>query len=144
VVKPFSFAELSARIQAVLNRAKSRHSIERKLLSFADLVIDLDKRQVRRGDEVIPLTPTEFHLLEVLASHQGHAVPEAELAQEVWGSYRGDDDATLRRYIWLLRQKVEPDPANPRLVLTVRGYGYRLGTGTGQLSQGAQAEDQTR
>jgi two-component system response regulator MtrA len=133
VVKPFSFAELSARIQAVLSRARARSTSERNLLTFSNLVIDIDKRQVRRGDEIIPLTPTEFHLLEVLARHQGHAVPEAELAQEVWGSYRGEDDATLRRYIWLLRQKIETDPSNPRLVLTVRGYGYRLGTGTGTL-----------
>ncbi len=133
VVKPFSFAELSARVQAVLSRARARSASERNLLVCCDLVIDVDKRQVQRGGEIIPLTPTEFRLLEVLARHQGHAIPEAELAQEVWGSYRSEDNSTLRRYIWLLRQKIESDPANPRLVLSVRGYGYRLGTGTGTL-----------
>jgi DNA-binding response OmpR family regulator len=133
LVKPFSFAELSARVQAVLVRANARRAPQRDLMLCCDLVIDVDKRQVQRNGEVIPLTPTEFRLLEVLARRQGHAVPEAELAQEVWGSYRSEDNSTLRRYIWLLRQKVETDPANPRLVLSVRGYGYRLGTGTGAL-----------
>ena len=133
MVKPFSFAELSARVQAVLSRARAGSTPARDLILCCDLTIDVDKRQVRRNDAVIPLTPTEFRLLEVLARHQGHAVTEAELGEEVWGSYRSADDTNLRRYIWLLRQKIEQDPANPRLVLSVRGYGYRLGTGTGSL-----------
>jgi DNA-binding response OmpR family regulator len=133
LVKPFSFAELSARVQAVLARANARRTPQRDLMLCRDLVIDVDKRQVQRNGEIIPLTPTEFRLLEVLARRQGRAVPEAELAQEVWGTYRSEDNSILRRYIWLLRQKIEPDPANPRLVLSVRGYGYRLGTGTGAL-----------
>ena len=133
VVKPFSFAELSARVQAVMSRLRARSTPQRDILQCGKLVIDVDKREVHCGSELILLTPTEFRLLEVLARHIGHAVPEMELAQEVWGNYRGEDDATLRRYIWLLRQKIEADPANPRLILTVRGYGYRLGTGTGQL-----------
>jgi DNA-binding response OmpR family regulator len=133
VVKPFSFAELSARVQAVLGRLRASSAPQRDLLQCGNMVIDVDKRQVHCGNEIVPLTPTEFRLLEVLARHFGHAVPEMDLAQEVWGNYRGEDDATLRRFIWLLRQKIETDPANPRLILTVRGYGYRLGTGTGQL-----------
>jgi DNA-binding response OmpR family regulator len=129
LTKPFSFAELSARIQAVLARAAARNPAERNLISFGNLLIDVDKRVVRRKGEIIPLTPTEFRLLEFLARKQGLAVAEAELAQEVWGHYRAEDTTMVRRYIWLLRQKVEDDPADPHLILTLRGFGYRLGTG---------------
>ncbi len=129
VTKPFSFAELTARIQAVLARANARQPQLRQKLVLGDLEIDMDKRQVRRDSEVIALTPTEFRMLEYLARNQGRAIPEAELAQELWGAYRDENAAAIRRYIFLLRQKVEKDPAHPVLVLTVRGFGYRLGTG---------------
>ncbi len=129
VTKPFSFAELCARVQAVLARAQARIPAERNLITFGNLLIDIDKRLARRGEEVITLTPTEFRMLEYLARQQGHAVPEAELAHAVWGHYRTEDTTMVRRYIWLLRQKVEFDPSNPRLILTLRGFGYRLGTG---------------
>jgi DNA-binding response OmpR family regulator len=127
MVKPFSFAELSARVQAVLARASARRTPHRDLLLCCDLVIDVDKRQVQRNGAVIPLTPTEFRLLEVLARQAGKALSEAELMQEVWGAASSPEEtATVRRYIWLLRRKLEEDPANPRRILTVRGYGYRL------------------
>jgi two-component system KDP operon response regulator KdpE len=129
VTKPFSFAELTARIQAVLARANARQPQQRQKLILGDLEIDIDKRQVRRDGEIIALTPTEFRMLEYLARNQGRAIPEAELAQELWGAYRDENAAAIRRYIFLLRQKVETDPAHPVLVLTVRGFGYRLGTG---------------
>ena len=129
VIKPFSFAELAARVQAVLARAKPKQTSGRDLIHFGDLLIDVDRRQAKRGEELIPLTPTEFRLLEYLARHQGKAVAEAELAEEIWGAYRVEDTNAVRRYIWLLRQKVEADPSNPRLILTVRGFGYRMGTG---------------
>ena len=129
VTKPFSFAELAARIQAVLGRVRPRTAPLHELLTIGSLVLEIDKRQVRRGDEVIPLTPTEFRLLEHLARHQGATVSEADLAQAIWGAYRSEDSTTVRRYIWLLRQKVEDDPSHPNIVITVRGFGYRLGTG---------------
>jgi DNA-binding response OmpR family regulator len=135
LTKPFSFAELSARVQAVITRSRAKQTPERHLLICGSLVIDVDKRLVRRGDEVISLTPTEYRLLEFLASNQGHAVSETELVAQIWGSYRGEDNTTVRRYVWLLRQKIEADPANPHLILTVRGYGYRLGGGTGALRE---------
>ncbi|MDD5371720.1 MAG: response regulator transcription factor [Anaerolineaceae bacterium] len=130
VTKPFSMAELLARIQAVLARSQPRGGPDRNLLSFGDILLDLDKRQARRADQVIPLTPTEFRLLEYMARRQGRAIAEADLATEVWGSYREENSTAVRRYIFLLRQKVELDPAHPRLILTVRGFGYRMGTGT--------------
>jgi DNA-binding response OmpR family regulator len=137
VTKPFSFAELSARVQAVIARSRPKTGQERHLLVCGSLVIDVDRRVVKLGDEIISLTPTEYRLLEFLASNQGHAVAETELVQQIWGNFR-EDNTTVRRYIWLLRQKIEVDPANPRFILTVRGYGYRLGGATGSLKEPAQ------
>lgn len=128
LTKPFSFAELGARIQAVLYRARRAASVEHNVIPLGNLMIDLDRREVRRDNEVIALTPTEFRLMEVLALRQGKAVSESELIAEVWGTERLEDTA-VRRYIWLLRKKIELDPANPNWIVTVRGYGYRLDTG---------------
>lgn len=128
VTKPFSFAELTARIQAVLTRSQAARRSERQLYAIRDLVVDLEKRQVYLGNQSIMLTPTEFRLLEVLAAKPGHAVSEEHLAQQVWGNYKQGDTAVVRRYIWLLRQKLEDDPSSPKRVITVRGFGYRLGT----------------
>jgi two-component system KDP operon response regulator KdpE len=136
VTKPFSFAELSARIHAVLARTQKAPSNERNLVSFGPLVLDLDRRELRRGEEIIALTPTEYRMLEFIGRNQDRAVSEAELMQEVWGNYRQEDTVAVRRYIWLLRQKIEEDPANPRLILTVRGFGYRLGSGAAKQPEG--------
>jgi two-component system KDP operon response regulator KdpE len=130
VTKPFSFAELTARVNAVLTRTQKPQATERNLITFGTLLLDLDRRELRRGDEIISLTPTEYRMLEFISRNQGRAVSEAELMQEVWGNYRQEDTVAVRRYIWLLRQKIEIDPANPRLILTVRGFGYRLSTGS--------------
>jgi DNA-binding response OmpR family regulator len=128
VTKPFSFAELTARIQAVLARSQANQSAASPMYAAGNLTVDMDKRQVLRGKEMVPLTPTEFRLLQCLIQKRGHPVSEAALAQEVWGTYRQTDSAVVRRYIWLLRQKLEDDPAHPARILTVRGFGYRLGT----------------
>ena len=128
MTKPFSFAELTARIQAVLNRAARRAGTAHHVLPVGELSLDLDRREVRRGDQVIALTPTEFRLLEVLAQTPGSAVSEEKLSEVVWGASRSEDSTAVRRYIWLLRQKIEADPSQPRHVITVRGFGYRLDT----------------
>jgi DNA-binding response OmpR family regulator len=99
------------------------------LYAAGNLTVDMDKRQVIRGKEHIPLTPTEFRLLQCLVQKRGQPVSESTLAQEVWGTHRQQGDtAVVRRYVWLLRQKLEDDPAHPAAILTVRGFGYRLGT----------------
>ncbi|MAT44160.1 MAG: DNA-binding response regulator [Anaerolineaceae bacterium] len=126
VTKPFSFAELEARIQAILNRAKRRTGTLENIVISDELVIDINRREVRRNDEPISLTPTEFRLLETLAKKQGKAVSEETLTRKVWGEYRSEDSTVLRRYIWSLRAKIEHDPANPRWIVNVRGYGYML------------------
>ena len=129
VTKPFSFAELTARILAVLTRLHPREGLSRNLIMFGPYVLDLDQHELRRGEEGVPLTPTEYRLLEALARRQGHAVAENDLVQQVWGASPEEERTSVRRYIWLLRQKVETDPAHPRWVVTVRGYGYRLAEG---------------
>ncbi len=126
VTKPFSFAELAARIQAVLARSRTNQPPDRRVYSLAGLVVDLDRRTVELNGQPVTLTPTEFRLLECLVQKEGQAVPEETLAQEVWGNYK-EDPGAVRRYIWLLRKKIEDDPSNPTRILTVRGFGYRTG-----------------
>ncbi|MCE1254206.1 MAG: response regulator transcription factor [Anaerolineae bacterium] len=126
VTKPFSFAELSARITAVLNRSTSSGGGENNQVLFGDFVLDMDRRELLRKDQVIALTPTEYRLLEVLARRPGRTISEFELIKDVWGAYKEEETAAVRRYIFLLRQKIEEDPAKPQWVVTVRGFGYRL------------------
>jgi two-component system KDP operon response regulator KdpE len=126
VTKPFSFAELAARIQAVLTRSRSQQGNGENILRCGTLVIDLDKHEATSGGALLALTPTEFRLLEVLARRKGKAISEAELIEEMWGASRAEETTAVRRYIWLLRKKIEPDPSHPTRVVTVRGYGYRL------------------
>jgi DNA-binding response OmpR family regulator len=129
ITKPFSFAELTARIQAVLSRASHTGQETHNIIPIGDLFLDLDKRELRQGSQIINLTPTEYRLLEILAQKPGKALAENELVQAIWGNNQPEDTTAVRRYIWLLRQKIEPDPARPVRVLTVRGFGYRLEIG---------------
>ena len=129
VTKPFSFAELSARILAVLNRVGKLTEDGQKKIYFGDFILDIDRREVLHGDQMVALTPTEFRLLETLTHHSGHTIPENELIKEVWGAYKEEETAAVRRYIFLLRQKIESDPSNPRYIVTVRGFGYRFDPG---------------
>jgi two-component system KDP operon response regulator KdpE len=126
VTKPFSFAELEARILSVLKRAHAKGADGKDAIPIGDLVLDMNRRELRRGVEPIDLTPTEYRLLEVLARQMGNAVAESTLVQEVWGQMRDENTAVVRRYIWFLRQKIETDPAEPHHLQTVRGFGYRL------------------
>ena len=126
VTKPFSFAELSARIAAVLSRAQRRTGTLENVIIVDRLIIDLNRREVRLENDLINLTPTEFRLLEILARRHGKAVSEEELTKKIWGQYRSEDSTVLRRYIWSLRNKIEEDPANPHWIVNVRGYGYML------------------
>jgi DNA-binding response OmpR family regulator len=125
LTKPFAPKELSARIRALLRRARSSDSGSAHL-RFGDLEIIPDEGVVRRSGEEIHLTKTEFRLLVELASSPGRVFSRETLLERVWGyGYFGDGrlvDVHVRR----LRTKVEADPANPRHVVTVRGLGYKL------------------
>ncbi len=128
VTKPFSFAELVARIQAVLARVSLSDGKDASHIVYGDIVLDRERYQATLEGHLLELTPTEFRLLEALVRRSGKVATEAELVQEVWGAYRQDDTALVRRYILMLRKKIELDPANPSRILTVRGFGYRMGT----------------
>jgi two-component system KDP operon response regulator KdpE len=127
VTKPFSFAELVARIQAVLARSSSPDS-DSGYAIYGEIKLDMRKFQAFVDDRIVDLTPTEFRLLEALVRRRGQVAAEKELIQEVWGTNRQEDASMVRRYILMLRKKIEREPANPSLLLTVRGFGYRLGT----------------
>lgn len=127
VTKPFSFAELVARIQAVLGRVSASEKRDAAHIVYGGITLDRERYQATLEGRILELTPTEFRLLEALVRRGGKVASEAELVQEVWGAYRQDDTALVRRYILMLRKKVELDPANPSRILTVRGFGYRMG-----------------
>jgi DNA-binding response OmpR family regulator len=124
--KPFSLAELGARLQAVLARSQRARAGKETVLAWGEVRMDLSKRQVWCADKMVLLTPTEYRLAEVLLRKQGGVVTEDELRSEIWGQERIVDRSSVRRYIWLLRQKLEVDPAKPARVLAVRGIGYCL------------------
>lgn len=126
VTKPFSFAELVARVQAVLARGADASRKGPGSFSYGDIALDMERYQATVDDRVLELTPTEFRLLEALVRRGGKVATEADLVREVWGPNRQDDTALVRRYILMLRKKIEADPANPARILTVRGFGYRL------------------
>jgi DNA-binding response OmpR family regulator len=125
--KPFSLAEMAARLQAVLSRSRKAQAQPEQILSWGEIRMDVGRRKVTCEEKDVVLTPTEFRMLEILLRRQGSVVRESELRQEIWGSERDVDTSAVRRYIWLLRQKMESDPAHPKHILAVRGVGYRLG-----------------
>ena len=126
VSKPFSFAQLSARVKAVLARA-GKPAAHADRLEAGGLKVDLTTKRVTRDGELIPLTPTEFKLLTALMRRAGEVISAEELVREVWGPQYKEEIGFVRRYVWHLRQKVEKDPENPRYIHNERGFGYRFG-----------------
>src|SRR6266550_330923 len=128
VVKPFSAAELSARIESVLRRAASRAVPEvANELSFDRLLIDLGTRDVTVAGEKVEMTAKEFDLLAFLAGSPRQVFTREQLLQQVWGSSSDwQSDATITEHVRRLRRKIEDDPDNPRWITTVRGVGYRF------------------
>ena len=132
--KPFSPKELEARIATILRRVGrgSATTEPRELpsgsgvLRLGDLVVDTNRRQVTRDNQRIALTYTEFSLLELLFREPGRVVPRAEILEQLWGypPRRAADLRVVDVYVARLRGKLEPDPRNPELILTVRGTGY--------------------
>jgi two-component system, OmpR family, KDP operon response regulator KdpE len=123
VTKPFGMDELLARIRAASRRVTADGDVPR--INLGDLVVDLAARRVTRGDEDIRLTPTEWHLLEVLLRNPGKLLSRQQLLTAVWGPGYADATGNLRLYMAQLRRKLEPDPARPRWLLTEPGMGYR-------------------
>lgn len=126
ITKPFSLAELGARARAILSRTVPQSEAEPPVYRVGDLEVDMRRREARLDGKILDLTPTEFRLLVALASRSGEAVSQEELISDVWGDNRETTPSALRRYIWFLRQKLEPDPESPSRLQNIRGYGYRL------------------
>lgn len=125
VTKPFRLGELCARINALLRRAGSLKE-ERSFLRSGDIVIDLQKGKVMRGDEVLELTGAEYRLLCLLVRNTGIIVTRNMILEELWDSSGSFvDDNTVSVYIRRLREKIEKNPSRPEYLTTVRGFGYR-------------------
>jgi len=138
VTKPFGMDELLARMRAVSRRSTADGDVPQ--VRLGDLVVDLAAKRVMRqatsdnnhsankhgaGNEDVRLTPTEWHLLEVLLRNPGKLLSQQQLLTEVWGPGYADATGNLRLYMAQLRRKLEPDPARPRWLLTEPGMGYR-------------------
>ncbi len=134
IVKPFSFRELLARVRAVLRRRaldRNEATPATDRLVVGALVLDRTARRVWRGGQAIDLSQREFDLLAALMERPGHALHRQELLDRVWGEEWIGDPRTLDVHIRWLREKIEVDPSSPRLILTLRGHGYRLADDTG-------------
>ena len=125
VVKPFGMAELLARVRVALRR-QSRASTGEPTVVIGPLTIDLSARAVMLTGQRVALTPKEYRLLQVLAQHAGNVVTHQHLLKEVWGSIHVHDTHYLRIFVRKLRQKIEPNPDMPRILMTELGVGYRL------------------
>ena len=129
VVKPYRLRELIARIRALLRRAYGELAVPVSggKLRFGDVEIDLEKLQVFRNGKIVDLTPTEFRLLRYLVSNPEHPFSRADLIETIWG-YDSDigSDRTVDVHMRHVREKLEPDAANPRWLVTVRGIGYKF------------------
>jgi two-component system KDP operon response regulator KdpE len=129
LTKPFSAAELEARIQAVLRRSNSGDGKTKARSSFYSngyLTIDFDRRTVKVQGEIIELTPTEFKLLSCLVRNEGRVLPHRYLLTEVWGPEYADEVDYVKLYIRYLRLKIEEDPSEPVYIQTEWGIGYRF------------------
>jgi two-component system KDP operon response regulator KdpE len=125
VTKPFAVGELLARVRAALRRA-ARPADAAKPLKLGQVVVDLARRTAHGPKGEIHFTPIEYRLLAALARHGGGVATQRQLLREVWGPDKVDQPHYLRIYMKQLRAKIEPDPAQPRFLLTEIGVGYRL------------------
>ena len=122
LVKPFASTELVARVRALLRRAGKGNHVA---LAFADLTLDPASREVQRGDRAVPLTPTEFDLLNLFIRHPRQVLERRQILTQVWGYDFVGDDNVLEVYVGYLRKKTEAG-GESRLIQTVRGVGYVL------------------
>ena len=128
VTKPFGPEELLARIRVALRRVMSDEGTEKGLLRAGDLTIDYDRRRVLRGDMEIRLTPKEFELLSMLARNHNRVLTHRAILKEIWGTSAVEQPEHLWTLVAQLRKKIEPDPSNPRYLLSEPWVGYRFVT----------------
>jgi two-component system KDP operon response regulator KdpE len=125
VLKPFGMAELLARVHVALRR-QMRVANGEPPVTIGPLTIDLAVRAVTLNGDRLALTPKECRLLQMLTQHAGNVVTHPQLLKELWGSIHVHDTHYLRIFVRKLRQKIEADPASPRILVTDQGVGYRL------------------
>jgi DNA-binding response OmpR family regulator len=130
LTKPFSLAELLARVKALLRRAEMQRAAsdgsQPRVLRNGSLEIDPARRQVRHGGMPVDFTALEFDLLTHFAKHPGHVFSRAQLLDAVWGYSHDGYEHTVTTHINRLRNKLEADPMRPQIILTVRGAGYKM------------------
>lgn len=134
MTKPFSMRELMARVKAMLRRVRlvreeinlAASPVTAQPLTFDDLLIDVTRREVRVQDKVLALKPKEFELLHFLALHRGKVLSREFILERVWGWEYIGDSRTVDVHVRWLREKIEPNPAQPKRIVTVRGAGYRF------------------
>jgi two-component system KDP operon response regulator KdpE len=124
VTKPFGMDELLARLRAAVRRAAPPE--EDAVITTADFTVDLAAKKATRDGSDVRLTPTEWHVLEVLVRNAGRLVSQQQLLREVWGPSYENETGYLRVYLAQLRRKLEPDPSRPRHLITEPGMGYRF------------------
>ncbi len=125
VAKPFSLAELLARIRAALRRGAPPKP--HRTVSFGEVVVDPEARDVRKQDELVDMTATEFDVLMCFLQSKGRALTRDEIFRHVWGPNHHGTPRTIDNFVQQLRAKLEDDPQAPRYFRTVRGVGYRFG-----------------
>ncbi|MFN4180458.1 MAG: response regulator transcription factor [Armatimonadota bacterium] len=127
VVKPFSMRELIARVRALLRRAKiSMVGEEPEVLQSGNLTLYVAEHRAELNGKELPLAPREFALLKVLMLNKGRVLSREQLLELAWGQSEFIDQHTVDVHVHWLREKIEPDPKNPRRIVTVRGVGYRF------------------
>jgi two-component system KDP operon response regulator KdpE len=124
VTKPFGMDELLARLRAALRRSTPAEEVA--TITTRDFTVDLADRRVHRDGQDVHLTPTEWHVLEVLVRHPNKLITQRQLLKEVWGPHYETETNYLRLYLAQLRRKLEPEPGQPRYLLTESGMGYRF------------------
>ncbi|MGH4036189.1 response regulator [Actinomycetota bacterium Odt1-20B] len=126
VTKPFSMDELLARLRAAVRRTQSVAPAPETVVTTDAFTVDLVAKKASRDGRDVRLTPTEWHLLEILVCNPGRLITQKHLLREVWGPSYGGKSNYLRVYMAQLRRKLEPDPAHPRYLITEPGMGYRF------------------
>jgi len=128
VSKPFSVSQLVLRVQAVLRRTRAESGLEQQLCLGEDVELDVRNLSGRRGPDTVSFTRREMELIQYLYAHRERPVPRDELLARVWGYAKdlGIETRTVDIHIAKIRRKIEPDPGQPRYLVTVRGAGYRL------------------
>lgn len=124
LTKPFGVGELMARMRVCLRRLTS--AANEPVVHCGDLTIDFSQRRVSVGEKEVKLTPTEYEIMKLLAQNIGRVLTHQQLLKAIWGSSYCEDTHYIRVYIGQLRRKIEPDPTQPRYIVTESGVGYRL------------------